>query len=90
MKLRNKNRPEITGYSDGFNTHSLSEIIVYFEDGDASSEYISDYEVFLEKTNEWKDMKMAFANRDIIPDNYNTTFSEPTTEEERERGWFDH
>lgn len=88
MKLRKKDKPEITGYSDDFNEHSLNEIIVYFEDGDASSEYIRDYEVFLEKTSEWKDMNTAFDNRDLIPNNYNTAFSEPKTEEDRERGYY--
>lgn len=88
MRVRMKDKPEITGWSSSFNTHALSEIIVSYPEGDMSSEYIRDYEVFLGKTQEWKDMKEAFANKDLISDNYNTSFSEPATEEDRERGYY--
>jgi hypothetical protein len=54
--------------------------------GDHSA-YISDLDVFV--NDEWKDMRQAFADRDIIPDNYNTFFGVPRNDEDRERGYFD-
>lgn len=65
-----------------FNVHALAEVLT----GDDSA-YISDLDVFVNGT--WKDMRQAFADRDIIHDNYNTFFSVPRNDEERERGYFD-
>lgn len=75
------------GYSGNFNTSSLSEIVVYFEEGDCSSEFIKEYDVFIKAKNEWKDLGEAFKDRDIIVDNYNTRFFEPDNEEDRQRGY---
>jgi hypothetical protein len=88
MKVRLKKNPAVTGSSSTFNTHGLGEMIVGFTEGDMDSQMISDYEVFLEKKQEWKDMSQAFADKDLIPDNYNCIFAEPADEESRERGWF--
>lgn len=87
MKVRNKKNMK-EGYSDTFNTHALSEIIVAFSDGDCSSEYIKDYDVYLENRQIWLDMQEAFREKLIIPDNYNTSFREPVDEAEREKGWY--
>lgn len=64
-----------------FNVHAMAEVLT----GDDSA-YISDLDVLI--NGEWKDMREAFKDRDIIPDNYNTFFSQPKTEEDRERGYF--
>jgi len=92
MKVRNKEKG-YTGVSGSFNTHALSEIIVGFDDGPngepngADSCFISEYDVFLEETQKWKDMRQAFKDHDLINDNYNTVFFEPKTKEDRERGF---
>jgi hypothetical protein len=65
-----------------FNVHALGEVLT----GDDSA-YISDLDILID--GEWKDMRQAFADRDIIPDNYNTFFGVPRNEEDRARGYFD-
>ena len=87
MKVKNKKTGDI-GYSNKFNTHGLGEMIVYYEDGDCSSEYIKDYDAFIESENTWMDMHEAFSRNLIISDNYNVEFSEPANAEEKERGWY--
>lgn len=67
--------------SSRFNVHAMSEVLT----GDDSA-YISDLDVWI--NGGWKDMRQAFADRDIIPDNYNQWFGEPKTAEDRERGYF--
>ncbi len=86
MKVRHKEKGHI-GFSDRLNTHGLGEMIVNFEEGDASSEFCSDYEVWLESKKEWKDLNQAFEDHDVINDNFNTIFFEPKTEEDRLRGY---
>jgi hypothetical protein len=86
MKVRLKSDPSQIGHSGDFNTHSLSEILVYWDD-DIDSDYMSKYDVLLSDGN-WKDLKQAFKDKDVITDNHNTCFAEPKTEEERERGYF--
>jgi len=74
-----------TGYefnASSFNTSALAEVLT----GDDSA-FIRDLDVFLEATGEWKDMGLAFRDRDLITDNYNTYFFEPKTDEERKRGY---
>lgn len=87
MKVRNKAKG-YTGTSTNFNTHGLGEMIVYFDDDSCDSEYIHDYDVYIDGTNSWMDMSEAFSRNLIIPDNYNTWFREPVNDEEKERGWF--
>lgn len=87
MKVKNKKAGSI-GYSGKFNTHGLGEMIVYYEDGDCSSEFIRDYDVFIESEDKWMDMGEAFQQNLIIPDNYNVDFREPLNAEEKERGWY--
>jgi hypothetical protein len=87
MKLRQKATGVIC-HSDRFNTHGLSEIIVYFDD-DCDSDYITNYEVELGIGDEvyWKDLSQAFKDRDVISDNHNTWFFEPKNEEDKKRGY---
>lgn len=72
-----------------FNMVGIGEMIVYFPEGDASSEFIRDYEVWLEASQEWKNMNQAFRDHDLITDNYNVRFFEPITLKEREQGFRD-
>lgn len=44
MKIINK-KTGTAGYSNEFNIHGIGEIIVYYEKGDCSSEFIRDYNV---------------------------------------------
>lgn len=74
------------GNSSSFNTSGLGEVIVMFVDGGADSMFIDELEVLL-KTG-WKNMSQAFKDRDLIPDNYNISFGEPKTPEDRRRGYF--
>lgn len=53
----------------------------------ADSCFIRDLEVWVEALPEWKDMRQAFKDKDLIIDNHNTCFFEPTLEEDRERGF---
>lgn len=86
MKLRHKSTGQVA-HASRFNVHGLSEIIVYFEDGGADSDYIHKYDVFLTKTGTWKHMPRAFRDHDLIVDDYNEKFFEPENDEERERGY---
>ena len=88
MKVRGKDGSWIGGSSQ-FNTHGLGEIIVGFNPSEngMDSMFIKDCEVFIEAFGEWKDMRQAFKDKDIIVDNYNTRFFEPKSIEDRERGY---
>ena len=86
MKIRHRETGAL-GTSSRFNTHGLSEIIVDFQDAGMDSDYINKYEVYLEATQTWKDLELAFKDRDVIIDNYNTRFFEPPTEKDRVRGY---
>ncbi len=71
-----------------FNTHGLGEILVYFDDGSASSEMVSDYDVLL-PNGEWKTLGQALKDHDVISDNFNQYLAFPTNDLERERGWYE-
>ena len=86
MKVRSKVRG-IVWFSNRFNIHGMSEIIVGHPEYGGDSVYIKDFDVFLENSQEWKDMSQAFRDHDLIVDNYNTLFFEPKTEEDRIRGY---
>lgn len=91
MKIKHKETGH-TGFSGRFNPVGMSEIIVQWDDinGEhmgADSDYISEYEVYLNKTGEWKDMTQAFKDHDLITDDYNVKFFEPISEENRVRGY---
>ena len=87
MKVKNK-KTEAVGYSGKLNTHGLGEMIVYYEDGDCSSEYIRDFDAFIESENVYMDMGKAFQEKLIITDNYNVDFREPVNADEKDRGWY--
>lgn len=72
-------------FSTNFNTSTFGEVIVHFDDGSADSMFISELDVYLKSG--WKDMRQAFKDRDLIPDNLNTCFFEPLTPEDRQRGF---
>ena len=82
MKLRYKKHLDDPFESSSFNVHALSEVLT----GDDSA-FIKDLDAFIETRGEWKDMKQAFKDNDIITDNYNTRFFEPKTQEDRKRGY---
>jgi len=86
MKLREK-KTKKDCFSSNFNIHSLNEIIVGWPDGNRDSDYISNYDVWIEALSEWKDMRRAFRDKDIITNNYNDFFFEPRNKEDRERGF---
>lgn len=88
MKVKHK-KTGVLGSSRKFNIHGMSEIIVGFDDEDMDSDFISEYDVYLESKKEWKPMSEAFRDKDIITNNYNTEFREPQNEAERQRGWYD-
>jgi hypothetical protein len=82
MKVRYKNNPETIGYSSSFNMCSLCEVLVSGDWG-GDSAFIKDLDVFILAEYQWKDMRQAFEDRDIITDNYNTCFFEPDNEEDK-------
>lgn len=88
MKVRDK-KHTWTGVAIDFNTHALSEVIVGFDgEGGMDSMFTSELEVFVPALNQWKDMDQAFKDKDIIPDNLNTSFGEPKNDEERKQGYY--
>jgi hypothetical protein len=86
MRVRRKSTGTM-GEATDFNTHGLSEIIVCFDEGDMSSEFVRDYEVLL-STGEWRDMNLAFAANALIPNDMNTSFRESRSDKERARGYY--
>jgi hypothetical protein len=66
--------------ASSFNVHSMSEVLT----GDDSAP-MSELDVLIR--GEWKDMRQAFRDKDLIPDNFNERFGEPRSELDRARGW---
>lgn len=83
MKLRYKATLSEAS-SSSFNLHALAEVLT----GDDSAS-ISDLDVWLVLTDppQWKDMQQAFRDKDLITDDYNSRFFEPTNDADRTRGW---
>lgn len=73
------------GSSSEFNTHSYSEVIAYFSDW-MDTTFMSDLNVQL-PDGSWKDMKEAFRDKDIVPDNFNCYFGVPINEKCKARGY---
>jgi len=86
MKVREKKDPSDVFHSSQFNTHAIGEVIGYAKDGSAGLFFIRELDVQL-SSGEWKDMRRAFEDHDLITNNYNTRFFEPGTEEDRKRGY---
>lgn len=92
MRVRNLERTW-EGLSSEFNTCGGGEVIVCLLNKDGvfegqDSAFISELEVYIDSTEEWKNMNEAFKDKDIISDKCNTCFREPLTEEERQQGHF--
>lgn len=87
MKVRLKDS-KAEGSATRFNMHAMSEVIVGFVDGDQDTVMMKDLDVFIEAKGIWIDMGAAFDAKDIIPDNYNAWFGEPTEQADRDRGYF--
>jgi hypothetical protein len=66
--------------SSSFNPCGIGEILT----GDDSA-FIHECDVWI--FGGWFDMREAFKNHDIVPDNYNLHFAEPINEECRKRGY---
>lgn len=80
MKVRHK-KTGTEAESSSFNLTTIGEVLT----GDDSA-FITELDVFLKSTGEWKDMATAFEDSDIIVNNLNTRFFEPPTGEDRQRG----
>lgn len=87
MKVRYTGKPGCTGDASSFNMGGLGEVIVYYPEGDASSEEIRELEVYLEQSQRWVPMRQAFRDHDLVSDNRDTCFFEPPTPADRERGY---
>ena len=88
MIIRYIDKPELTGTTGSFNISGIGEVIVYYDIGDCSSEFINNLEVYLTYPQKWYNMQKAFKDKLIIPDNYNTYFREPRSDLERSKGYF--
>jgi hypothetical protein len=86
MRVRSKKTGSL-GEATDFNIHGLGEIVVYFDEGDCSSEFFREYEVQL-TSGEWKDMRQAFVDHDLIPNDLNTSFRESRSDAECAQGWY--
>jgi len=79
-KLRYKTHPDFPFYAAQFNVCALNEILT-----GKGLAFIQELEV--EINGEWKDMGQAFKDHDLIINNPNTRFFEPTSQEDRDRGF---
>lgn len=82
MLIRHKDT-KVETYSDKFNTSTIGEVVTQDD-----SLFIKDLDVFIRSKNKWKDMRQAFADKDIITDNFNINFREPKSEEEYKQGYY--
>lgn len=87
MKVRYADKPESVAWSSQLNMGGLGEVIVWFDDGSADSEYSSALEVYLETQDRWISLNEAFRRHDLITDDRGSRFFEPPTDEDRERGY---
>lgn len=83
MTLRYKKHPELIFQSYTLNPVGLGEVLT----GDDSA-FFSELECLL-SSGEWKCLKQAFHDRDVITDNYHQHFREAKNEEERKRGYYE-
>lgn len=80
MKVRYKNYPEDEREVCDFNPCSLCEVNM----GDDSAS-VHDLEVLIGDT--WKNLALAFDDRDVVPNNLNTSFGVPINNEALVRGY---
>ena len=86
MKVRHK-ETQVVWSSGSFNTHSVNEIIINHEELGSDSDFIINYDVWIEAKKVWMELRHAFKNKDIITDNYNRYFFEPKTQADRDRSY---
>lgn len=84
MKIIHKKTGELC-QSSQFNVSTTGEIIVCGEDW-YDSDFIVNYDVILPDGSQ-KDLGQAFVDRDVLPNNYNTRFDYPESDEAKERGY---
>lgn len=78
MRVRRRGEREACGWSSEFNVHALGEVIVQFDEGDADSEFIRDYEVLTRRG--WVSLTAALSDGLLAVDDLNTRFYEPKEE----------
>jgi hypothetical protein len=81
MKVRYQKTGSIA-HASRFNMAALAEVIT----GDDSPS-IHELDVWLEQKQQWKPLADAFRDHDVITDDLNSSFFEPQTEEDRQRGF---
>lgn len=81
MLVRIHDNPEVEGYGSNFNLCSINDILVYFDDGSIEEYSPSQLDVYLTKTEEWKYLTDAFRDKDVVTNDENTFFYEPTEEQ---------
>jgi hypothetical protein len=81
MKVRYK-KTGTEAEASRLNVHAMAEVLT----GDDSAS-VNELDVFV--NGQWKDMRQAFKDRDIIPDNYHEWFGQPRNQADRDRGYFD-
>ena len=84
MKIRYKAARHDIRDCSKLNMSALNEVLT----GDDSA-YFHDLECFLESKQEWKCLREAFRDKDVITDNYNEWFAEAKTQEDKDRGYFE-
>lgn len=87
MQVRTKENPDSEFYAGRFNVCALDEVEGCSEAFGVDLFYIKDLDVWIEGLGKWKDMRLAFRDKDLIIDNHNTVFFEPENEDERKRGY---
>ncbi len=87
MKVRFKVKPDEICTSSRFEVSTLTDVLVFSPEEPLGDVPQRELDVFLESKGEWKDMREAFSDHDLITDNYNTMFFEPRNEEDRTRGY---
>lgn len=84
VEVGNQTSINITLLADAI---GLEEVEGYNEAFGVDLFYIKDLDVWIEGLGKWKDMRLAFRDKDLIIDNHNTVFFEPENEDERKRGY---
>ena len=85
MNVRYISNPKTEFYSNTFNLSSLSKIIFCNSDNGCDSDFIDKFEVFIK--GKWVLLTDAFDNNNLITDNHNVYFFEPTNETDKKRGY---
>lgn len=84
MRVKEK-KTGVLGWSSKFNPLGLGEIIVTFDEGDATSDYISNYDVML-SDERWVDLHEALKLKLVMTDDSALNFAE-ATDLDRKRGY---